>query len=111
MKMREILLQLDSDFENVNSAIIQEYCTDENYCKIITEGKHKAKNTPIIVAYGGEIEVKVNNNSFCDIYATGDAVINLRADNEALVYVELHENAKLNFERYGVAEIKVNKYE
>ena len=77
---------------------------------VFVDGTNNIKNPTFVVAFGGISNIDLDGFNVCQVYATNDANINIKARNNSIAYVELHNNAKMKVSEQDVgSKIKVYK--
>lgn len=69
--------------------------------RIFIEGKHEVENVRNVVAFGGEVTVRVSGYNVTAIHACGDAVVNVHAVENAAVIIEKYGDAEVNMATIG----------
>lgn len=98
---------MDSEF--LPFEVLEEYRSNLQKANIFIDGHHHLENTRLIIALGGEIDIKVDGFQVCEIYAKGDSIINLIASDNAYVSIESYGQAKVVINKNGNAKVKEYK--
>lgn len=86
--------------------VMSEYKIELQENGIYIDGSHHLANPRMVIAFGGDVNISVDNYNVCEIYATNGAEIKVTAKENAFVSVELHHGAKLYSEVWGNARVK-----
>lgn len=98
---------MDSEF--LPFEVLEEYRSDlEKEC-IFINGHHHVESSRLVMAFGGEIDIKVDGFQVCEIYAKGNSNINLVASDNAFVSIESYGQAKVVINKNGNAKVKEYK--
>lgn len=72
---------------------------------------NKIKHLVYVFNGGSNASIKVSEFDVCEIYVRHDSVLNLECSGQAKVYVNLHDNAKLNVKQEGsLSRCVVSRY-
>lgn len=62
---------------------------------IIVEGYHELNNPEEVIVFGGEVVVNIDGFNICQVYATNNAKVVLRASQNAVAIMEAHGESKV----------------
>lgn len=98
---------MDSEF--LPFEVLEEYRSELEKESIFISGHHHVESTRLVMALGGQIDVKVDGFQVCEIYAKGISIINLVASDNAFVSIESYGQAEVVINKSGNAKVKEYK--
>ncbi len=67
---------------------------------VYINGLHELTNPRLVIAFGGQIHIRSNGFSVCEIYATNDALIKIDATEYSFNSVETHGNSQVFYSEF-----------
>lgn len=86
--------------------MIETHLADLAAANVFFEGEYSVSNPRMVIAFGGVVNVEVSGFEVCEVYATGGAVVNVLAKDNAYVVVELHHGAACVIESIDRSTVK-----
>ena len=86
--------------------VLNQYRDELSVHDVFVDGTHTVTGSGKILVFGGQVDIKAGSFDVVEVFATNDALVNVVARDNAFVSVELHHNATMVYERYGLAKVK-----
>lgn len=80
--------------------ILAEYKEELKDSGVYINGLHELTNPRLVIAFGGQIHIRSNGFSVCEIYATNDALIKIDATEYSFNSVETHGNSQVFYSEF-----------
>ncbi|PVH27011.1 hypothetical protein [Sphingobacterium corticibacter] len=74
---------------------------------VYVDGDHTLKNAQLVVVFGGNITLTIDDYNVSQVYATNDAKVKIIATGNAYVTAERHHNAEIAKVTNGNASVKI----
>lgn len=75
--------------------MLMEYEAQLLKANVIVEGYHELNNPEEVIVFGGEVVVNIDGFNICQVYATNNSKVVLRASQNAVAIMEAHGESKV----------------